>query len=257
MYVEERDAFLLLLFEELAFWYPSVEENQKKVHPVQATHKAGQPAHAEVPVFCHLGFCDRVCQLQLGERDRGNWTCCCLHAALRMVPLCGDTLVILLDPFENHCSTRLGGNWIQEGSPSPILMQILDTSQCICRFLYTASALVCWDTEGIPCAGKGVWEGLQAHTEDKLLTPTPSHSLGGMGNETKQRQGHFRQGYPGNFVLHRWVWAGGKEERQVKKIFLLRLTGTLASPRACSLVKLWSSQKTGGGVGSYFKPLWV
>ena len=145
----------------------------------------------------------------------------CFHAEFGVVPLCGDTLVISFVRFENHCPTRLGGNWNQEGPPRPVLPQILGTNQCVCSFLCAASALECWGTEWIPCAGEGVWEGLQGLTEVKLLTPTPSHSLKGKGNETKQRKGHLKQGYQVNFLLHRRAWAGRKQEKQVKKLVLL------------------------------------
>lgn len=75
----------------------------------------------------------------------------CFHAEFGVVPLCGDTLLISFVPFENYCSSRLEGNWNEEGLPRPILMQILDTNQCVSSFLYATSAL-----KWIPCAGEGV-----------------------------------------------------------------------------------------------------
>lgn len=62
-------------------------------------------------------------------------------AELGAVFLCDDIQVVPFVLFGNHCSMGLGGNWNQEGPPMPVLMQVLGTNQCVCSFLYAASAL--------------------------------------------------------------------------------------------------------------------
>lgn len=58
MYTDGQSAqtgSVMLLFLP-TFWFSSVEENQGKVHPIQATNKACQPVCAEGPCSVILAF---------------------------------------------------------------------------------------------------------------------------------------------------------------------------------------------------------
>lgn len=108
------------------------------------------------------------------------------HAEFGIVPLYAGTLVILFVLFENHCSSRLGGNWNQEGPPGLFPQGFLVQTHVF--------AVFCTDPL---CRGR-------CASPYRSRAPNTHLSEEWEWNRTEKRPA--QTGYQVSFVLHRLWW---------------------------------------------------